>query len=139
MVTLKRSLKLQCKKHFNPANNTSTIQSHYIVCTGASSPLKNTIPLFIAKPPLNWQTVQAPPFQAITPSILVFCEPPLKVRSISEPQKYSFSSLIPSYLLKVTKSLGKLSQFEFLVMTENIFTYKLFLSFNISDFNLFFM
>ena len=38
-----------------------------------------------------------------------------------------FSSLIPSYLLKVTKSLGKISQFELLVMTEkNIFAYKLF-------------
>ena len=47
---------------------------------------------------------------------------------------------MPSYLLEVTKSLGKISQFEFLVMTEkNIFAYKLFLSLNISDFNLFFM
>ena len=45
---------------------------------------------------------------------------------------------MPSYLLEVTKSLGKISQFEFLVMTEkNIFAYKLFLSLNISDFNLF--
>ena len=52
----------------------------------------------------------------------------------------SFSSLIPSYLLKVTKSFGKISQFELLIMTEkNIFAYKLFLSLNISDFNLFFM
>ena len=51
-----------------------------------------------------------------------------------------FSSLIPSYLLQVTKFLGKISQFELLVMTEkNIFAYKLFLSLNISDFNLFFM
>ena len=42
-----------------------------------------------------------------------------------------------SYLLKVTKFLGKISQFEFLVITnKNIFTYKLFLSLNISDFNL---
>ena len=50
------------------------------------------------------------------------------------------SSLIPSYLLKVTKLLGKISQFEFLVMTEkNIFAHKLFLSLNISDFDLFFM
>ena len=44
----------------------------------------------------------------------------------------SFSSLIPSYLLKVTKFLVKISQFEFLVMTErNIFVYKLFLPLNI--------
>ena len=38
-----------------------------------------------------------------------------------------FSSLTPSYLLKVTKFLVKISQFEFLVMTDkNIFLYKLF-------------
>ena len=44
------------------------------------------------------------------------------------------------YLLKVTKFLDKTSQFEFLVMTEkNICACKLFLSLNISDFNLFFM
>ena len=44
--------------------------------------------------------------------------------------------LTASYLLKVTKFLVKISQFEFLVMTEkNIFAYKLFLSSNISDFN----
>ena len=60
----------------------------------------------------------------------------LKVRSFIEPQR--FSPLIPSYLLKVTKLLGKISQLEFLVVTEkNIFGYKLFLSLNISDFNLF--
>ena len=48
----------------------------------------------------------------------------------------SFSSLIPSYLFIVTKFLNKISQFEFLVMTEkNIFDYKLFFSLNISDFN----
>ena len=46
--------------------------------------------------------------------------------------------LTASYLLKVTKFLVKISQFEFLVMTEkNIFAYKLFLSSNISDFNYF--
>ena len=45
---------------------------------------------------------------------------------------------MPSYLLKVTKFLGKIFQFEFLVMTEKrIFPFKLFLSLNISDFNLF--
>ena len=47
---------------------------------------------------------------------------------------------MPSYLLKVTKFLGKISQLKFLVMTEeNIFVYKFFLALNISDFNLFFM
>ena len=69
--------------------------------------------------------------------------PPLpskKVRFFSEPPKYqSFSCLTRSYLLKVTEFLVKISQFEFLVMTEkNIFAYKLFLSLNILDFNLFF-
>ena len=50
----------------------------------------------------------------------------------------NFSSLILSYLLKVTKFLGELSQFELLVMAEkNIFAYKLFLSLRISDFNCF--
>ena len=43
-------------------------------------------------------------------------------------------------LLKVTKFLVKVSQFEFLVMAEkNIVVYKLFFSLNISDFTLFFM
>ena len=61
--------------------------------------------------------------------------PPLKVEFFTEPPKYySFSSLTPSYLLKATKFLVEISQFEFLVMTEkNIFVYKLFLSLNISD------
>ena len=81
------------------------------------------------------------PFLSNPPSILVFCESPLKVGFFSELQKYeSFSSLIPSHLLKVTKFSGQISQFEFLVMTgKNIFAYKLYLSLNISDFNLFFM
>ena len=40
----------------------------------------------------------------------------------------------------MTKFLGKISQFEFLVMTEkNIFVYKLLLLLNISDFNLFYV
>ena len=33
-----------------------------IVCVRVSSPLKNTTPVFFAKPPLNLQTVQAPTF-----------------------------------------------------------------------------
>ena len=67
-------------------------------------------PLFLAKPPLNPETVQAP------------------------------APLFLGNLLKVTKFLVEASQFEFLVMTEkNIFACKLYLSLNISDFNLFFM
>ena len=49
-----------------------------------------------------------------------------------------FSS--PSHLLKVSKFLVKISQFKFLVVTEeNIFLHKLFLSLDISDFSLFFI
>ena len=47
-----------------------------------------------------------------------------------------FTFLMPSYLLKVTKLLVRISQFEFLVM-KNIFVYKLFLSLDISSFSLF--
>ena len=51
-----------------------------------------------------------------------------------------FSSLIPPHLLKETKFLVKISQFNFLVMMEkNIFIYKPFLLLNISDFSLFFV
>ena len=39
----------------------------------------------------------------------------------------SFSSLTPSYLLKVTKFIVNISEFNFLVVTEkSIFAYKLF-------------
>ena len=85
-----------------------------IVCIGYQPPLSFQAPLKLANCP-------SPPFLGNPPSILVFREPlpSLKVGFFSEPQKYeSFSSLIPSYLLKVTKFLGKSSQFEFLVMTE---------------------
>ena len=99
---------------------------------GIKPPQKHHL-LFLAKPSLNQQTVQAPP-----PTYWFFKTAHLKVGSFNEPPKYKiFSSLIPSYLLKVTKFLGKISQFKFLVMTEkNIFAYKL-LSLNISDFNVF--
>ena len=81
-----------------------------------------------------------PSFQTIPPFISVFCKLPLKVGFFSERPKYqSISPLTPSYLLKVSKFLDDISQFEFLFMTEkNIFVYKLFLSQYISDFALFF-
>ena len=121
--------------------------SPFIVCIGVSSlPLPSKTPsLFLAKSLLKLTNCPSPPFSTITPppSLLYwfFVNPPIKVRFFSEPQKYSsFSSLTPSYLLKVAKFLVKISQFEFLVMIEkNIFAYKLFLSLNISDFNLFLM
>ena len=106
-------------------------------------PSKTPPPLSCQAPLISANCPSSPLFKKSTPSI-GFSWPPItfvKVESFSEPQKYeSFSSLIPSYLLIVTKFLVKISQFEFLVMTEkNIFAYKLFLSLNISDCNLFFM
>ena len=83
-------------------------------------------PSFLPSPPLNLQTVPAPQ----PPFMLVFREliPPLKVGFFSERLQYqSFSSLTPSYLVKVTKFFVNIHQFEFLVMTEeNVFVYKLF-------------
>ena len=100
-------------------------------------------PLFLAKLPLNLQTI---PFLGNPSYILVSREtppplPPVKLGLSHEPPKYqSFSSWNPSYLLKVTKFLVKISQFEFLVTTEQrILLYKLFLSLNIPVFNLFFV
>ena len=93
--------------------------------------LKNTTPFSCQPSPLNQQTVQAP-FLGNPPSKSLFFQ--------WTPKILKFLSLIPSYLLKVTKFLGNISQFEFLVMTEkNNFAYKLFLLLNISDLNLFFM
>ena len=92
--------------------------------------LKNTNPLFLAKPlPLNLQSVQTPFLRQLPPLDCFLHQPPPKNRFFSKHQKYSsFSSLTPSYLLKITKFIVKISQFEFLVMTEeNIFVYTLFL------------
>ena len=110
----------------------------FIVCIGVSTPLKNTTSLFLAKPPLNCQTVQVPPFEAIPPLYWFSVTPSLKSDLSVNPQNIKpFKYIKPSYLLKVTKFLGKISQFKFLVITKkNIFTSKLFLSLNISDFNL---
>ena len=46
-----------------------------IVCIVVSNPLKNPIPFFLAKPPLNQQTAQAPPpfLGTLHQSILIFC------------------------------------------------------------------
>ena len=109
---------------------------------GINAPFKNTTPSFLQSAPLKSANCPSPPFLGNPPTILVFREPlPLKVGFFSESPKYqSFSSLISSYLLKVTKFLGKISHFEFSVLTEkNIFAYKRYLSLNISDFNLILM
>ena len=106
---------------------------------GYQLPPQKHHPHFLAKPPLNQQTVQAPLFRQSSLYIGFSRHPPKKSDLSVNPQNIKvFSSLIPSCLLKVTKSLGKISQFELLIMTEkDIFAYKLFLSLNISDFNLF--
>ena len=112
--------------------------SWLIVCIEVSTPLKNTTTLVLAKPHLNCHTVQAPPppFRQSPPLYWFFVNPPPWKSDFSVNPQKSFSSLIPSYLLKVTKFLGKISQFEFLVMTDKFFfAYKLFLSLNIWDFN----
>ena len=79
-----------------------------------------------------------PPLFRQTPSLSFFCEPPHLNSdfSVNSQNIKTCSSLIPSYLLKVTKSFGKIPWFELLVITEkNIFACKLFLLLNISDFN----
>ena len=93
-------------KHLSHCQNSFLTMFHSV--HWGINPASKTLPppLSCQAPPLNRQTAQAPLFLAITPSILVFREPPLKVGFFSEPPKYeSFSSLIPSYLLKVTKFL----------------------------------
>ena len=92
-------------------------------------------PLFLAKPSPH-KSVNCPSPLFKQPSLyIVFCEPSLKVGFFSEPPKHqSFLSLTPSFVLKVTKFLVEISQFEFSVMTEkNIFAHKLFMPFNKFD------
>ena len=56
------------------------------------------------------------------------------------PPPFSYEGPLKSANCPSPSFLVKISQFEFLVMTEkNIFAYKLFLSLNISNFNLFFI
>ena len=89
-----------------------------------------------SSPLLNPQTVQVH-FLSNPPSILVFHETSLKVGFFSGPQKYrSFSSLTPSYLLKVTKFLVEISQFEFLVMAEKNILTQTFFVIKYSDFDI---
>ena len=110
---------------------------------GCQLSLKNPTPSFLrSPPPLKSAKCPSLPFLGNFPLLIgFFVNRPLKIRFFSEPQKYSsFSSLTPSYLLKITKFLAKVFQFEFFVITEkNIFVYKIFLSLNISDFSLYFM
>ena len=56
-----------------------------MVCIGVSIASQKH-PLFLAKPPLNQQTVQAPLFRQSPPLHIGFQDPPLKVGSFSVPQ-----------------------------------------------------
>ena len=107
---------------------------------GINPPSKTPPPRFCKAPPIDLQTFQGPLFRQSS-LYIGFSWPPIKVGLFSELQKcQSFPFLTPSYLLKVTKFLVKISQFEFLVMTDkNMFAYKLYFLLNISDFSLFFM
>ena len=67
----------------NSPENIALPKFYIIVGIGVSTP-----PLFFAKPPPETKKLSKPPPQAISPYILVFQEPPLKVGSFSEPQKY---------------------------------------------------
>ena len=61
----------------------------FLVCikVSTSKPLENTIHLFLVKPPLDGQTVQAPLFRQSS-LYIGFSWSLLKVRIFSEPQKY---------------------------------------------------
>ena len=121
----------------------SLFSNRFIVCIGVSTPLKKTPPSLSCQAPLK--SANYPLFRQSQLYIGFSWNPPplppVKLGLSHEPPKYqSFSSWNPSYLLKVTKFLVKISQFEFLVTTEQrILLYKLFLSLNIPVFNLFFV
>ena len=95
---------------------------------GINHPSKTPPPSFLPSPPLiYWQTVQAPLFRQSPPLYCFFVNPPKSWIFQWNPKILKFLILRPSSLLKVTKFLAKISQFEFLVMTEkNVFAYKLF-------------
>ena len=80
-------------------------------------------PLKSATSPSSSLFRQSPP-----PLYYFFVNPaPVKIGFFSEPKTYWSFSSFPSYLLKVTKLLVKIFQFEFFFMTKkNIFIYKLF-------------
>ena len=86
---------------------TFTINHHLfpsIVCIGVSTPLKNTPAPLSCQAPLKSANCPSPPFLGNPPYILVFREPPIKLRFFREPPKYqSFSSFTPNYLLNGTK------------------------------------
>ena len=98
------------------------------MCIGVSTPL------FLAKPPLK-SNCPGPPFRQSSHLYWLFVTPHSKTQIfLWIPKILSFPSFTPSYILKVTQFLLKISQFEFLVMTEeSVLVYKLFLSLNIPN------
>ena len=88
----------------------------FIVCIGVSIPHP---PSFLQSP-LKSANCPSPPSWTVSLLYWFFVNPPspLKVGFFSEPSKYSKFFILQTILfLKVTKFLGKISQFEFLVMT----------------------
>ena len=55
--------------------NPSDIMIHSVHWGVTLPPQKNTTPLFLAKPPLNWQTVQGPLFRHFPPLYWFFVNP----------------------------------------------------------------
>ena len=92
-----------------------TYMTMTIVCIGVSTPPQKHHRHLSCQPLLKSVNCSSPPFQAIPSSISVFCKlppPHIKAGFFSERLKYqSFSSLTPSYFLKVTKLLVRISQF----------------------------
>ena len=112
-----------------------------IVCIEIPTPTQKHHPLFLTRPPLK-STIYS------SLSSLLFRNPLLYIGFSWYPPEspifqwtskiLQFFILNTIYLLKLTKFWGKISQFEFIVMTEkNIFAYKHFFLLNISDFNTF--
>ena len=97
-----------------------------IVCIRVSPPpQKHPSPPISCQASLKLANCPSSLFLGNRPITLVFRELPPPVPPSPKswifqwiPKIFKFSSLIPSFLLKVTKFLGKISQFEFLVITE---------------------
>ena len=120
--------------------NNFVINPTAIMCIGVSIPPQKQPPSFLPSPPLKLANCPRPLFRQ-SPLYIGFSWilPHSKIRIFQLTPKI-LTFFILNTILKVTKFLGKISQFEFLVMTgKNVFSYKPFLSFNISDFNIFFM
>ena len=104
-----------------------------IACIALSTPLKNTSSLLSchATPPLTLQIAQALPFFRQSPTIYWFFVNPLPHSKIQifpwTPKILKFFILQLILSFKSNLSLVKISQFEFLVMTEQrILVYELF-------------